>query len=111
VALFSSLGLPGLNGFVGEFLIFKGVFPLAPWAATFSLLGLLLTAIFLLAIMQRVFSGPVGSGSHGVADLTRRERWLLAPAIGLMFLLGFFPQLLVGLFNGTASRLAQALVP
>jgi NADH-quinone oxidoreductase subunit M len=111
VALFSSLGLPGLNGFVGEFLIFKGVFPLAPWAATFSLLGLLLTAIFLLAIMQRVFSGPVGSGSHGVADLTRRERWLLAPAIGLMFLLGFFPQLLVGLFNGTASRLAQALAP
>ena len=46
IALFSSLGLPGLNGFVGEFLIFKGVFPLAPWAAALSTLGLLVTAIF-----------------------------------------------------------------
>ena len=48
IALFSSLGLPGLNGFVGEFLIFKGVFPLAPWAAALSTIGLLVTAIFLL---------------------------------------------------------------
>ena len=58
IAIFSSLGLPGLNGFVGEFLIFKGVFSLASWAAAFSTLGLLITAIFLLTILQKVFSGP-----------------------------------------------------
>ncbi|MBI3879197.1 MAG: NADH-quinone oxidoreductase subunit M, partial [Verrucomicrobia bacterium] len=46
IAVFSSLGLPGLNGFVGEFLIFKGAFPLAPWATALSVAGLLLTAIF-----------------------------------------------------------------
>jgi NADH-quinone oxidoreductase subunit M len=48
IALFSSLGLPGLNGFVGEFLIFKGSFPLVTWATSLSVLGLLLTAIFIL---------------------------------------------------------------
>src|SRR2546425_280685 len=57
IALFSSLGLPGLNGFIGEFLIFKGAFPLATWATAISALGLLVTAIFILTISQRVFHG------------------------------------------------------
>src|ERR1051325_7235642 len=56
IALFSSLGLPGLNGFVGEFLIFKGVFPLATCSASLSVIGLLVTAIFILTILQRVFN-------------------------------------------------------
>ena len=50
IALFSSLGLPGLNGFLGEFLIFKGAFPLVSWATSLSVLGLLITAIFLLIV-------------------------------------------------------------
>ena len=59
IALFSSLGLPGLNGFVGEFLIFRGVFPLAWVAATVSILGLLVTAAVILTVIQKVFTGPV----------------------------------------------------
>src|ERR1700743_952817 len=59
IALFSSLGLPGLNGFIGEFLIFKGVFPLATWAAAVSVLGLLVTAIVILTVIQKVFTGPL----------------------------------------------------
>ena len=59
IALFSSLGLPGLNGFVGEFLIFKGSFPLVTWATALSVIGLLVTAVFILGILQRVFSGPL----------------------------------------------------
>ena len=59
IAIFSSLGLPGLNGFIGEFLIFKGTFPLVSWATSISVLGLLATALFLLGILQRVFSGPL----------------------------------------------------
>ena len=59
ITLFASLGLPGLIGFPGEFLIFKGVFPLDWWAAALALLGLLMTAVFLLTIVQRVFSGPL----------------------------------------------------
>ena len=57
IALFSSLGLPGLNGFIGEFLIFQGAFPLATWATALSVIGLLITAIFILTILQRVFWG------------------------------------------------------
>jgi hypothetical protein len=59
IALFSSLGLPGLNGFIGEFLIFKGSFPLVAWATSLAVLGLLTTALFTLGILQRVFSGPL----------------------------------------------------
>src|SRR5438045_8278380 len=59
IALFASLGLPGLNGFVGEFLIFKGAFSLVLWAAMLSVVGLLLSAIFLLTLIQKVFNGPV----------------------------------------------------
>src|SRR6185437_3929381 len=58
-ALFSSLGLPGLNSFVSEFLIFRGVFPLNWVAASISVLGLLITAAVLLNVIQKVFNGPV----------------------------------------------------
>ena len=58
ITLFASLGLPGLIGFPGEFLIFKGV-PLHPWAAALALFGMLMTAVFLLTIVQRVFSGEL----------------------------------------------------
>ena len=73
ITLFASLGLPGLNGFVGEFLIFKGALPLAGWAAAVSTLGLLITAIFLLTILQRVFSGPVGKSLDGLEGFDHRR--------------------------------------
>ena len=73
IALFSSLGLPGLNGFIGEFLIFKGSFPLVTWATSLSVIGLLVTAIFILGILQRVFSGPLNEKWAGLPDLTTRR--------------------------------------
>jgi NADH-quinone oxidoreductase subunit M len=111
IAVFSSLGLPGLNGFVGEFLIFKGAFPLAPWATALSALGLLITAVFLLTLMQRVFHGPLNPRWAAFPDLTTRERWVVAPAIALMFVLGVYPQLLVGLFNATMLGVAARFTP
>jgi len=111
IALFSSLGLPGLNGFPGEFLIFKGAFGLAPWSAAFSTGGLLLTAIFLLTLSQRVFHGPLNPAWGKFADLDRRERWVIAPAIGLMFVLGVWPQLVLGFTNATVNRWLAAWPP
>ncbi len=99
IALFSSLGLPGLNGFVGEFLIFRGVFGLAPAVGALATLGLLATAIFLLTFYQRVFHGPTTARTAGFRDLTAGELASLAPLIGLMFLFGVLPQILAGLFN------------
>jgi NADH-quinone oxidoreductase subunit M len=109
IALFSSLGLPGLNGFPGEFLIFKGAFPLAPRASSISTLGLLLTAIFILTVIQRVFTGPLNHERLAFPDLTRGERLALAPAIALMFLLGLVPQLVLAALNPTVVSYVQHL--
>ena len=109
IALFSSLGLPGLNGFIGEFLIFKGSFPLVSWATSISVLGLLATALFMLGILQRVFSGPLNEKWISLPDLTTGERLALAPAIGLMFALGLYPQLVLGVINSTVMQMVQHL--
>jgi NADH-quinone oxidoreductase subunit M len=107
IALFSSLGLPGLNGFVGEFLIFRGAFPLVTWATALSTLGLLLTAVFILTILQRVFHGPLNASWSNMPDLTLKERFLLLPAIGLMFVLGIYPQLVLGVINSTVVQMVK----
>ncbi len=105
IALFSSLGLPGLNGFPGEFLIFKGSFPLSTWATSLSVIGLMITAVFILGVIQKVFSGPVNPAFTSMPDLTLRERLALAGPIALMFLLGLYPQFLLGVFNKSAARI------
>ena len=109
VSLFSSLGLPGLNGFVGEFLIFRGVFAVAPWAAALSTIGLLITAVFLLAIVRNVFAGPLNERWKSMPDLSRREVALIAPAIGLMIAIGCFPQILVRFTNPTVNQILDLL--
>ena len=105
IVLFSSLGLPGLNGFVGEFLIFRGVFPLAWVAATVSVLGLLVTAAVILTVIQKVFTGPVPENCVGFPDLHHGERLAMAPVIGLMLLIGLVPQLIVDSVNPTVVNL------
>lgn len=109
IALFSSLGLPGLNGFIGEFLIFRGVFGLVPWAAVVACFGLLATAVFLLTFYLKVFHGPAQPRLVGVADLSRREILAVAPLIALMFLLGIVPQLAMAFANPVAQRLGAWL--
>jgi NADH-quinone oxidoreductase subunit M len=109
IALFASLGLPGLNGFMGEFLIFKGVFPLAAWAAVFSTLGLLLTAVFVLTILQKVWNGPLEPKWSHFLDLTTGERLVVLPAVLLMFVLGIWPQLVLGLVNHTVRQMVEGL--
>lgn len=109
IALFSSLGLPGLNGFVSEFLIFKGAFPLVPWAAALATPGLMITAVFLLTLMQRVFHGPVNEKWKLMPDLSVKERILLGLPVGLMLFLGVWPQFLLGVVNSSMTRLVAQL--
>jgi NADH-quinone oxidoreductase subunit M len=109
IALFSSLGLPGLNGFIGEFLIFKGAFSLATWATALAVLGLLITAVFILTVLQRVFNGPLNGRWSKLPDLTLAERAVLVPALVLMLVLGIYPQALIGVLNGTVMHMVQYL--
>lgn len=109
ITIFSSLGLPGLNGFIGEFLIFEGSFSLVTWAAALSIIGLMITALFFLGTLQRVFYGPLQEKWANLPDLTLGERLALIPTIGLMFALGLYPQLILGVINHTAIQMALQL--
>lgn len=109
LALFSSLGLPGLNGFIAEFLIFKGVFSLEPWAATVAAIGLLGTATYILRLIHHVFNGPTAANVNDFGDVGFLERIVAGPAVVLMIALGFFPQILIGIFNSTVQRLVEGL--
>ncbi len=109
ITIFSSLGLPSLNGFIGEFLIFEGTFSLVTWAAALSVIGLMITAIFFLGTLQRVFYGPLEEKWTHLHDLTLSERLALIPTIGLMFTLGLYPQIILGVVNHTAIQMALQL--
>jgi NADH-quinone oxidoreductase subunit M len=111
IALFASLGLPGLNGFVGEFLIFKGTFSLVSWAAALATIGLLVTAVFLLTMVQRVFHGPLHPKWAALADLSTMERWTVVPATVLIFAVGICPQLVIGFVNQTVLQWVGQLRP
>ena len=92
VICLSSLGLPGLNGFVGEFLILLGAFRALPVIAAISAVGVILSAVYLLWMYQRVMFGPVtNEKNRGLKDLSAREFWTLAPVIALIVWIGVFP--------------------
>jgi len=110
VAMFSSLGLPGLNGFIGEFLIFKGAFALAAIASSVAALGLLFTAIALLRAMQGLFSGPLSERSSTFPELTAGELAIVAPVSLLMLWIGISPQFILNIFNSTVAHMARLLV-
>ena len=109
VAMFSSLGLPGLNGFIGEFLIFKGAFAAAAPFTAIAVLGLLFTAITFMRAMQALFSGPVPDNSAGFPDLYPTEKLVIIPVTLLMFAVGLAPQFLLNVFNTTVASMTRLL--
>ena len=107
VAMFSSLGLPGLNGFIGEFLIFKGSFGITASFTAIAAIGLLVTAIVFMRAMQALFSGPLAEGCGAFPDLLPREQIAIIPVTLLMFAIGLAPQFMFNIFNATVTRMAQ----
>ena len=116
---FASIGLPGLNGFVGEFLCLAGMFRagdgLGVLFSALGAMGVVLGAWYLLGVLQQAFFGPVKvpveDHSHGhhepVADLNAREVAALAPLLGLCLLLGLFPQPLIELIRPDVEAVAR----
>ena len=107
VAMFSSLGLPGLNGFIGEFLIFKGSFAMAAAFTAIAVIGLLVTAIVFMRAMQSLFSGPLAESCSAFPDLLRREKLVVVPVTLLMFAIGIVPQFMFNIFNTTVVQMAR----
>ena len=92
VVMLASVGLPGLNGFVGEFLILLGAFGPWPWATTVATSGVVLGALYLLWMYERVIFGPLARPENAaLEDLSGRELAVLVPIIALCFAMGLYP--------------------
>jgi NADH-quinone oxidoreductase subunit M len=93
IVTFSSIGLPGLNGFVGEFLILLGSFAVAPrWTAA-AASGVILGAIYMLWMYRRVIFGPLNNPENQkLRDLNGRELAIIAPILVFIILMGVYPQ-------------------
>jgi NADH-quinone oxidoreductase subunit M len=89
----SSIGLPGLNGFVGEFLILLGAFAWKPAFAAFAASGVILSATYMLWMFQRVNYGPVTEKNASLPDLNTREWALMVPIIAMSVIMGVLPNL------------------
>jgi NADH-quinone oxidoreductase subunit M len=103
IVTLSSMGLPGLNGFVGEFTILLGSFGSeaigSPWFTGFAATGVILAAVYMLYMFQKIFLGPEGSivetvkeHGHALRDLNAREITLLVPLLIVIFWIGLYPK-------------------
>ncbi len=92
VVMLSSVGLPGLNGFVGEFLILAGAFVAHRWWAVVAAAGVILAALYLLWAYQRVFHGTPDDANRSMPDLNWQEKLVMVPLVGLIVFLGVYPK-------------------
>jgi len=107
IVCLSSLGLPGLNGFVGEFLILVGAFQVHRLAAVLATAGIIFAAVYLLWMYQRVVFGPVTrEENRRLGDLSAREWVILAPVLALIFWIGVYPVA----FTSKTEASVQALI-
>jgi len=106
----SSLGLPGTNSFVGEFLVLVGTFLWSKPATAIAALGIILAAVYLLWMVQRVvFELPTGRTAPTLVDLNLREFVTLAPLVVLVFWIGFFPQPVLTPMHASVNHLIEEL--
>ena len=105
VVIMASIGLPGLNGFVGEFLVLVGTFITHRWWAVVATSGVILGAVYLLWAYQRVFQGPASAANAAVRDLTWREKGALAPLIVGIVFLGLYPRPVLDRINPSVDHL------
>jgi len=106
----SSMGLPGLNGFVGEFTILVGAFGSkalgSPWFAGAATVGVILAAVYLLHMFEKVFLGPVKHAENlALKDLNLREIMTLLPLLVLIVWIGLYPQPFFNLINPAVEKL------
>ena len=118
VALFASLGLPGLAGFWAEFFTFRGAFALMPIWSAIAIIGIVMTAVYILwRIVQSVFMGEydetkndhwttvTGQHTDGPTDMVFFEKVTLWPLVIFMFIIGIYPTILLNYFNSSAVAL------
>jgi NADH-quinone oxidoreductase subunit M len=112
LVMLASAGLPGLNGFVGEFLILLGSFRAWPWATAVATSGVVLGALYLLWMYQRVVFGPiVHDENRALADLSGRELAVIVPVIALCVVMGLYPAPFLSRIEPSVDRILARFQP
>jgi NADH-quinone oxidoreductase subunit M len=102
----ASLGLPGLNGFISEFLVVRGSWPIFTLYTALAMIGLLITGAYILKGIRQVLHGPLNE--HWVGHLTEinaREIFVITPLMVLMLLIGIWPSWILGIINRAVTNL------
>jgi NADH-quinone oxidoreductase subunit M len=111
VVSLSSIGLPGLNGFVGEFLVLLGAFQARPTLAIIGALGVILGAVYMLWMYQRVMFGEVThEANKHLRDLTLREVMVLVPVVLLIVWIGMYPQPFLKRMEASTRAIVERVV-
>jgi NADH-quinone oxidoreductase subunit M len=116
IVTMSSVGLPGTNGFVGEFMILSGAFSseALPYARIFSAsaaTGVVLAAVYMLHAVLKMFWGPLDKPENrGLPDLTRREAFALAPLVVLIFWIGLYPGMFLSRMEPSVNAFIEGYV-
>jgi NADH-quinone oxidoreductase subunit M len=109
-ATFASLGLPGLAGFISEFMVFRGALASLPLISAISLLGIVFGAAMLLwKIIQRVLLGAFNEKWSGLKDISRFEIVTLAPLLFLMLLVGVYPPVILNTINAISTAILSVI--
>ena len=107
VAMMAAIGLPGLNGFVGEFLVLAGTFLSHRWWAVVATFGVVLAALYLLWAYQQAFHHEPDEANAHVPDVSWREGAVVAPLIALIILLGVYPKPVLDRITPSVTRLVD----
>jgi NADH-quinone oxidoreductase subunit M len=109
ISFFASLGLPGLAGFISEFMVFAGSFPTYRGLVIISATSVIITAAYYLYAIHRMFLGKVNERYRGLPDLNWRERISLYPLAAIAIVLGFYPQAILGSINATLHAIVKTI--
>lgn len=105
----ASLGLPGLNGFVSEFMVVRGAYPVLTIYTVIAMLGLLFTGAYILKGIKSVLHGPMNEhwarGEHKLTEINTRELFVIVPLMGLMLVIGIWPAWILEIINKAVTAL------
>jgi NADH-quinone oxidoreductase subunit M len=110
-AVFASAGLPGLNNFVGEFLVIAGTFAVNHWFGALASVAVVLGAIYLLWSYQRVAYGPIRAEHRSLPDVSAREVVVIAPVLALLLVFGVYPKLLTEAIDPATTHVIEQVAP